>query len=66
MSLMLIRCQCPCHGEDFYGVLVTDPIEAVTACAHCVDDHVPALTYKPPTDWKPGDDQADGEGKETL
>lgn len=66
IEMTLIRCQCPCHGEEFYGVLVTDPIEAVTACKHCVDDHVPALTFKPPTDWKPDADSTGDEGKETL
>lgn len=57
------RCECDCHACPPFGVLATDPIEAVTACAHCLDNHVPALTYKPPTDWVP-DTQADGEGRE--
>jgi hypothetical protein len=57
------RCECDCHACPPWGVSATDPIEAVTACKHCVDNHVPALTYQPPTDWSP---QADGEGKETL
>ena len=58
------RCCCDCHDAGMWGVLVTDPIEAVTARKTCLDDHVPALDFKPPVDWKP--DSTGDEGRETL
>lgn len=66
--MTLFRCPCRCHDADIYGVPVTDVVEAAIACDYCKNDHTEVFRepYKPPTDWKPSDDQADGEGKETL
>lgn len=55
--MKVFRCLCPCHDAPTeHGVLTTDPIEAVTACRDCIDDHCPALTYKPPEHWTPQND----------
>ena len=59
------RCECDCHACPPWGVSATDPIEAVTACRHCIDNHVPALTFKPPEHWDPskgatGDEPPEG------
>lgn len=59
-----LRCLCSCHDALGRGVDVRHPIEAVLACIYCLDDHVPALTYKPPEDWKP--DSTGDEGPEVL
>lgn len=70
MADEVLWCPCPCHGRP---VDCTDPIEAVTACAHCVNAHFPALKdylYDPPpaprqkepwVDPPAQNDQADGE-----
>lgn len=53
---MTDRCPCKCHDpatED--GVLVTDVIEAVTACPSCLNDHCPALLDQPPPRIPMGD-----------
>jgi hypothetical protein len=63
MSMTQYRCLCDCHDAGIWGVLVTDPIEAVTACKHREDNHVPALDFKPPENWTPESD-ATGEGRE--
>lgn len=59
------RCECDCHACPPFGVSALDPIEAVTACKRCIDNHCPALTYKPPSDWTPDCDPPGDEGRET-
>ena len=51
------------------GPLLTDAVEAVSACKLCLNAHVPAITHRgspePRTQWiDEGYPQADGEGKE--
>lgn len=71
-----VRCRCRCHDpatDD--GVDTRDAIEAVTACADCINDHCAALVddsprSRPlPTEWidppRPADACGDeGEGRE--
>jgi hypothetical protein len=56
VTMTVFRCMCECHDAGMWGAVVTDPIEAVTACKTCIDNHVPALTFKPPQHWKPEND----------
>lgn len=39
-------CHCRCHQGSVlaYAVDTRDPVEAVTACQACLNQHVPALT----------------------
>lgn len=67
MIVAVYRCLCPCHDpvDIERGVSTTDPIEAVTACQYCLNDHVLALTFKPPEHWDPENDATGDEGRET-
>lgn len=72
--MTVFRCRCHCHRDETegsalvetWGVLTTDPIEAVKACDRCKNLHTPALGNEdpPPQPWTPATDQADGEGAE--
>jgi hypothetical protein len=65
-----LRCWCKCHrgGLYWYPPDVRDPVEAVTACNTCLNEHTPALTCKewpivPPANpllLPPWDDDATG------
>lgn len=67
-SVTIYRCPCDCHDSGIEGVSVTNVVEAAVACDLCKNDHVAVFKpdFPPPKDWQPSDDQADGEGKETL
>jgi hypothetical protein len=43
-----LRCYCACHRGSlcWFPPDVRDPVEAVTACTKCLNDHTPALECK--------------------
>jgi hypothetical protein len=65
VTMTVFRCMCDCHDAGMWGAIVTDPIEAVTACKSCQDNHVAALDHKPPEGWTPQSDATGDEGRES-